>query len=144
LNKAKKEWGWLDSVPHIRKFSEPKKRLRWLTREEVDRLFLELPEHTRAMAAFSLATGLRESNVTHLEWSQIDLQRQVAWVHTDQAKGGKAIGIPLNEEAITILRQQLGKHHSRVFTYKGNSVEKVSTKVLKKALILFLRRRLFR
>jgi integrase len=61
LNKAKKEWEWIDAVPHIRKFSEPKKRLRWLTPEEVERLLAELPDHTRAMAVFSLATGLRES-----------------------------------------------------------------------------------
>jgi integrase len=43
------------------------------------------------MARFSLLTGLRESNVTKLEWNQIDLQRQVAWIHPDQAKAGKGM-----------------------------------------------------
>lgn len=134
LNKAKKEWSWLDEVPHIRKFPEPKKRLRWLTHDEAERLLTELPEHTRAMAEFTLATGLRESNVTGLEWSQIDLTRRVAWIHADQAKGGKAIGIPLNDNAVELLREQIGRHQTRVFTYKGMPVEKVSTKLWRKAL----------
>jgi len=30
-----------------------------------------------------------------LEWSQIDMQKRVAWIHPDQAKAGKAIGLTL-------------------------------------------------
>ena len=63
------------------------------------------------MATFSLATGLRESNVTGLEWNQIDMQRRIAWIHADQSKNGKIIRVPLNDDAVVILRQQLGKHH---------------------------------
>jgi len=44
------------------------------------------------------ATGLREANITKLEWSQLDLERRVMWVHPDQAKGKKAIGIPRESE----------------------------------------------
>ena len=75
----------------------------------------ELPEHTKAMAIFTLATGLRESNVTGLEWSQVNLQSKIAWIHADQSKTGKTIRIPLNENAITVLTEQLGKHSIRVF-----------------------------
>lgn len=78
LNKAVKEWQWLDSKPHIRKFKEPKIRIRWLTQEEAIRLLAELPPHLAAMAHFTLVTGLREANVTGLEWSQIDMKRRVA------------------------------------------------------------------
>ncbi|WP_341326450.1 tyrosine-type recombinase/integrase [Methylotuvimicrobium sp. KM2] len=60
---------------------------------------------------------MRECNVTLLEWNQIDLQRRVACVHPDQAKAGKSIGVPLNDEAVSILRSQIGRHHIRVFTY---------------------------
>lgn len=134
LNKAVKKWGWLDTVPHIRKFKEPQKRVRWLTLEEARKLMNELPEHTKAMAIFTLATGLRESNVTGLEWSQIDMQNKIAWIHADQSKNEKVIRIPLNDDALTILRQQIGKHHIRVFTYKGNPVGKVGTKWFRAAL----------
>lgn len=50
-----------------------------------------------------------ESNITFLEWSQVDLQRQICWIHPDHAKAGKGIGIPLNETAVEVLRGQLGK-----------------------------------
>jgi len=42
-----------------------------------------LPTHLAAMARFTLATGLRESNVLQLEWQQVDMQRHVAWIHPD-------------------------------------------------------------
>jgi integrase len=46
---------------------------------------------------------------------------------------GKAIGIPLNDDAIRVSRLQLGKHHSHVFTCKGNPVKKAGAAVWKKS-----------
>ena len=86
LRKAANEWEWLDKAPTVRMLPEPKRRIRWITREEAERLLAQLPHHLSAMAQFSLATGLRKRNVTELEWSQVDLGRRVAWVHPDQAK----------------------------------------------------------
>lgn len=134
LNKACKKWGWIDSVPYIRKFKESNQRLRWLTPEEVDRLIPELQPHTRYMMLFTLATGLRESNITGLEWNQIDMQHRIAWIHADQSKNGKPIRIPLNDDALTILRKQIGKHQTRVFTYKGKPIEKAGTKAWRAGL----------
>lgn len=134
LNKARREWGWIDQVPPIRKLAEPTKRIRWLTHDEAARLLTELPPHLEAMARFSLLTGLRESNVTLLEWNQIDLQRRVAWIHPDQAKAGKAIGVPLNDEAISIIRAQIGKHQRYVFVYQGKTVLRANNHAWRKAL----------
>ena len=134
LNKAKNEWGWIDSVPTIRKLKESKQRIRWLTQKEAVLLLSELPEHLNAVARFALSTGLRESNITLLEWSQIDMQRKVCWIHPDQAKAGRAIGVPLNDSAINVLHQQIGKHHIRVFTYKGKPFVKAGTRAFKNAL----------
>jgi len=134
LNKAQKQWNWIDSVPHIRQFKETNHRLRWLTHDEANRLLNELPDHTKAMMLFTLATGLRESNVTKLEWSQIDMQQKIAWIHADQAKSGKTIRVPLNQDAIDVLMGQFGKHQRRVFTYRGKPIAKVGTKLWRKAL----------
>ncbi len=76
----------------------------------------------------------RKANVTGLEWSQVDLERRVAWVHPDQAKARKAIGIPLNDEAVVVLRRQAGKHPCFVFTHRGKPVRNVNTKAWKAAL----------
>lgn len=134
LRKAEREWGWIDKAPAIRRLRVETKRIRWITKLEAQRLLRELPEHLEAMVRFSLATGLRESNVTGLGWDQIDMQKRIAWIHPDQAKAGKAIGVPLTKDAIYVLRNQVGKHHIKVFTYKGNPVEKAGTAAFKKAL----------
>lgn len=134
LRAAEREWNWLDSSPAVRMLPEPKRRIRWLTREEADRLLSVLPAHLAEMARFSLATGLRKSNVTGFEWSQVDLTRRVAWIHHDQIKNKKALSIPLNAEAVLVLRRQTGKHPVRVFTYRGKPVGWVNTKAWKRAL----------
>jgi len=134
LRKAEREWGWIDKAPAIRRLKESNKRIRWITRQEVERLCVELPVHLEAMVRFSLATGLRESNVTRLEWSQVDMQRKVAWIHPDQAKAEKAIGIPLNAEAMHAIQMQIGIHECYVFSFKGRAVLKAGTNAWKKAL----------
>lgn len=96
-----------------------KGRLRFLTHEEWQRLYIALPIHLKSIAAFALATGLRQYNVTHLCWADVDMARAVMWVHPDETKAGKPIGIPLSIEAINILEHQIGQHDKWVFPYKG-------------------------
>jgi len=134
LRRARDDWEWVDTIPTVKMLDEPKRRIRWLTEEQATTLLTELPEHIRAMARFSLATGLREANVTGLEWSQVDLPRRIAWIHADQAKAEKAIPVPLNTDAVIVIRQQIGKHKHRVFSYKGNPVKKAGTAAWRKAL----------
>jgi len=134
LRKAEREWGWIDKAPAIRRLKEADKRICWITKPEAERLCKELPPHLEAMVRFSLATGLREANVTGLEWTQVDMQRKVAWIHPDQAKAKKAIGIPLNAEAIAIIRGQIGQHATHIFCFKGKSVKKAGGAAWKKAL----------
>ena len=136
LRKAMNDWEWLDRVPKVRMFREQQRRVRWLTRADAERLLSFLPEHQAEMARFALYTGLRQANVTGLEWSQIDIQRRVAWIHPDQAKARKAIAVPLNDEAVEVIRRQIGKHQSRVFTYRGEPVKSVNTRAWTRALRL--------
>lgn len=117
LRKCKHEWGWLDDVPAVRMLPTDNKRIRFLTHEEAARLIKELPPHLADMASFSLATGLRKANVTGLKWSEVNLVKKHALVHPDQSKNNKAIPVPLNADAMDILRKQIGKHSEYVFTY---------------------------
>ena len=86
LRRACSHWEWLESVPQVRLLREPSRRVRFLTREQAERLIAELPEHLADMAVFSLSTGLRASNVTGLQWSQLNLDNRLAWIHADQSK----------------------------------------------------------
>jgi integrase len=129
LRKAVNDWEWLDKAPRVRMLREPTRRIRYLTRDEAQRLLAELPSHLADMAAFSLATGLRRANVTGLQWSQVDLVRRLAWIHADQAKARKAIAVPLNAEAVTLISKQVGKHATHVFTFRGKTILKSARKL---------------
>lgn len=134
LRRAAGEWGWIPAAPPVRLYPERSRRIRWLTRAQADRLLQELPEHQRAVVRFALATGLRQANVLGLQWSQVDLNRRVAWVHPDQAKARRAIPVPLNSEALQVLMCQRMKHPTYVFTYRGRPIRNANTAAWKKAL----------
>jgi integrase len=134
LREAWREWEWIDKVPAVKLYEEPKRRVRWITPEQAKTLLAELPEHQREMALFALATGLRQGNVTGLRWLQVDLERRTVWIPANKAKGGEDLYVPLNNLAIEILKRQCGKHPERVFTYKGKPVTWVNMRGWRNAL----------
>jgi hypothetical protein len=115
-------------------YHERKRCVEWLTPEQAKTLLGELPDHQRDLVLFALATGLRQSNVTGLEWSQVDLERRVAWIRPGQAKARSAIHVSLNSLACNVLRRQQGKHEVRVFTYQGKPVKWGNTRAWRLAL----------
>jgi integrase len=134
LNKAVNEWEWLEKAPKIKLRKEENHRIRWITPAQAAKLIAELPKHLADMVTFSLATGLRQRNVADLKWEEINLDNCHAWIHADEAKGNKAISIPLNEDAMAVLRKRRGKDPIHVFTYRGKPLRQVNTKAWKNAL----------
>ena len=134
LRRAAGPWQWIEKAPAITLYPEPKRRVRWLTKEEASRLLAALAPHQQQLMRFALATGLRQSNVLHLKWSEVDLDRRVAWIHADEAKGRDAIGVPLNEDAMAVLREEHGKHRQAVFTFRGRPLRSANTKAWKNGL----------
>jgi integrase len=134
LRSAAYDWEWTERAPKVRLLPEPKGRVRYLTLEESRRLLAELPAHLKAMAAFSMLTGLRQRNVRELRWSQVDLDRRLVWVHPDEAKARKGIPVPLTDEAVEIVRSQEGKHGEFVFTFRGGPIRWVNNTAWKSAL----------
>jgi integrase len=132
--RAAERRGWLDRVPQIRLLSEPSRRIRYLSDDEEQRLLAELPDHLAIVTRFALATGLRMSNITGLEWKQVDLGRRQAWIWADQAKARQAIAVPLNEDAVAVLREQWGQHAERVFTHQGHPFRQANGRAWRHAL----------
>lgn len=134
LRRAMHVWRWLDTVPHIELFPESGRRIRWLTSEQARALVGYLPAHHQRLVVFALATGLRQSNVVRLEWSQVDMRRRLLWVHAEQAKGKRTFSVPLSDVALGVLRQCKGLHAVRVFTYQGRPFVTANSRVWRKAL----------
>ena len=120
LRMARDEWQWIDTFPKIRLLPGEVERDRWLTREEAQRLLRFCPPHLAALVRYALATGCRASEITGLEWCRVDLQRRTAWLN--QTKNGTPRGVPLNEDAIEVLREQIGKHDRFCFVFRGNPI----------------------
>jgi integrase len=78
LSVAHQDWRWLRGVPKIRMLKEPRRRVRFLRREEADRLIVALPLHMKPIVQFALPTGCRAGEIYGLEWSRVDLARKVA------------------------------------------------------------------
>jgi hypothetical protein len=52
-----------------------------------------------------------------------------------QSKSKKAIPVPLNDDAVAIIKRQSGKHSQFVFAYQGNSIRNSNTKAWRNALM---------
>ena len=126
-------------APKRKRLKVATRRVRWLTQGQAKTLLAVLPKHMADMAQFSLETGLRRGNVTGLQWSQVDLERRIAWVHPDQAKAGKAIAVPLSASAVEVIKRQKWSKREpafaqSVFVYEGRQIFQTSTAAWQKGL----------
>lgn len=110
----------------VRKDKKKKSRT-WLTYEQWDKLYAELPKHLKPMASFAVETGLRQANVLGLQWSRVDLARQLVWIEAEDMKSDEALSIPLSTAAIEVLNGQLGQHEAFVFTYRNKPITEIKT-----------------
>ena len=120
LRMARDDWQWIDTMPKVRLLGGEVERDRWLTRDEAKRLIAGCAPHLAAMVRFALATGCRAREIAGLEWSRVDLERATAWL--DQTKNGTPRGVPLNRDAVGVLRGQVGKHRRFCFTFRGEPI----------------------
>jgi integrase len=75
---------------------------------------------------YTITTSL--THRPYLQWAQIDMQRRVAWIHADQMKGKRDLAVPLNEDALEVLRQWIGRHHRYAFLWRDKPIAKCSTR----------------
>ncbi|MGN7612823.1 site-specific integrase [Magnetococcales bacterium HHB-1] len=135
LRRAERVWEWLDKAPAITKFKEIDRRIRWLTPKQAEKLIEALPPHLSVIARFALLTGLRRGNILKLEWDQVDLENQRAWIHADMAKTRKPIPVALNDSATDLLKKQVGKNKRYCFPgARGGLLTGINSKAWKNAL----------
>lgn len=74
LNKAVK-WGMLESKParKVRLLRENNQRLRYLTKEEIQKLHDSRDNHLKPILLTALFTGMRKSEILKLKWEDIDI-----------------------------------------------------------------------
>lgn len=97
-------WGLVDSSPakQVKLQNENNRRLRYLTPEECQRLIEACKPPLDRIVSLALQTGMRKGEVLKLKWQSVYLRERYLEI-VDQ-KNGERSTIPLNEDALDILR----------------------------------------
>ena len=72
--------------------------------------------------------------MSYLKWENVSLDRRTAWIEASASKSRRAIVVPLNTDAIRVLKRRLGMHSKFVFTFRDKPVATASTKAWWNAL----------
>jgi integrase len=89
-------------VRRVKLFHEDNSRLRYLTREEYDRLIehaktVDSSPYLQEKIVLAVHTGLRRGSLFHLRWDQVDLANNVCRI--PRTKNGRPLSLPLNATA---------------------------------------------
>lgn len=132
LRQAAGEWKMLEAAPKVPMYRVDDVEPRWITREKAHELLPALPPVSSDLAGFSLATGMRKSEITELIWPRVDLKRRTAFVPASGAKNRKARVVPLNSDAIAILKRWEAKRDHcppYVFSFRHRApIKQVATR----------------
>jgi integrase len=107
---AMKEWGWIEENPikRVTKPREPRGRVRFLDNEERDRLLSACEKSSNPflyqIVVMALSTGMRQSEILHLKWSDVDLEK--GRVILQQTKNGERRQVALSGPALEMVHDQ--------------------------------------
>lgn len=115
------EAGWLTrGVPVFWQPNKAKKVVRWATRDEIVRLFAELPLHLAYPAAYAMLSGVRGSNVTGLRKTQVHWDVGLIIYGADETKDDDIHVVPITKEIAAVLQDCWDDHPEFVFvTHRG-------------------------
>jgi integrase len=115
------EWEMTERSPFDRGktllLKENNKRLRYLSKQEIDKLLAESPKHLKRIVKCAIHTGMRRGEILGLKWSQI----RNGFIYLEKTKTNEARQIPINDDLAGLLRKirrEQGLTSEHVFTYR--------------------------
>jgi integrase len=114
------DWGMVEdeALKRVRKaklLPENNRRLRFLSKEEIQSLLEKCNEYLKPIVIMALNTGCRKSEILNLRWDQVDLKH--GFILLDRTKNGERREIPINgtlRESLETLFQGTKKRPRRL------------------------------
>lgn len=126
--------GWITHRPYVPELREPKVRVRWIRKWQARNLIDAMQSDVmRRIVSFALLTGARRGEILSLTWENVDMENKNAIVTAENAKSGRARPLPLNDEAICILRE-CDMSCEFVFTVDGQRLTDIDRAEFSRAL----------
>ncbi len=125
FSEAVNEWGWLDDSPmrKVKKYKEPRGRVRYLSEDETINGILIEGERTKLLreckasenaniytiVVLALSTGMRDMEVRGLKWNQVDLKS--GRIILTETKNDEIRGVPLVGHALELMKERAKLRH---------------------------------
>ena len=127
------EWGYLKENPasEIRLFKERPKPPRYLEKEEIAALLDQCPLHIYPIVVTALNTGMRRSELFHLEWWDIDFKKRMITIRNKDGwhtKNHESRVIPMNDFVYEVLKKHPRHINSNYVFYNhdGNRFDNIT------------------
>ena len=139
-----KRYHGANPVKQVKFLDEPDGRIRYLQKDELNRLLEVCEEKIRPYIIVAVGTGMRQGEQLSLKWLDVDFQNSLIYISKSIAKSNKRREIPMTEEVksalLSIPRQANSEYIFSNKEGKSNvSLEHAFRRGLKKANIVNFR-----
>lgn len=120
-------------VCKVKLLKEDNKKLRYLEKDEIEKLLSVCDESLKPVVVVALNTGMRLSEILYLKWQDVDFKRGI--IYLLKTKSGDKREIPMNElveEALKGIRKHQTSEY--IFCHKDGSPRKTVRKSFATAL----------
>jgi len=99
------EWGYIYENParRVKPLRENNRRLRYLIKEEINRLVAAASRHLKPIIVLAVNTGMRRGEIFNLKWSYVDLKNR--FIEVIKSKNGEKRVIPINKTLLEVLHR---------------------------------------
>ena len=125
------KWKLLTENPfaEAEQLEEPDTLPLFMTKDDLD-TYLKAVPYTwfKELVCFAVGTGMRQGEIVNLTWSQIDFDRRLIYVESNEyyrTKTNKKRTVPMSDAVFLLLQgKALRPHQDLVFTQRGRAIVK--------------------
>lgn len=125
---ATKEWEWISDnlFPRISKLPENKGRMRFLSKEELQKLLQICKEHKNpnlyGMVLMAASLGMRFGEISDLKWKNVDFENRL--ITMEMTKNQDMRVLPIPDQIFEFLRQREGDCSSEDYVFPSRDPKK--------------------